>query len=42
MPGVNSVLQPFWADIQAASKSILYISFYLGNILKELDVRDKY
>lgn len=42
-------LQPFWTEVQATTKRILgfdidftCISFYLGNILKDLHNRDRY
>ena len=42
-------LQPFWAEVQAATKIILgfdieftCLSFYLGHMSEELDIRDEY
>ena len=42
-------MQPFWAQVQAATKTILgfgidftCLSFYLGNIPKDLHNRDRY
>ncbi len=47
--GTYPFIQPFWTDIQAATKMILVfevefscLSFYLGNISEDLNTCDKY